>query len=93
VRRIVGVLVIRLVARVALSGRGREVVVQMAGGALQSCVRACQRITRVLQVIELRADEVIHRVALCAVGWEVERHVVNDGRQKVLLVARVTCGR
>ena len=62
-------------------------IVGVAGGALQRRVSTRQRVTRVLQVVELRAHKVVHAVAGFARRGEVERHVIDHRRQKILLMA------
>jgi len=93
VRRILAVVEVRRVAGVALGGSGCEVIVDMARGAYQSRVSTCERVPGVLQVVELRAHEVVHGVAGLARGGEVQSHVVDDRRQEVFLMARVAGGR
>ena len=93
VRRIVAVGEVRRVAGVALGRSSGEYIVDMARRALQRRVCTGQRVTRVLQVVELRADKVVHSVAGFARGGEIEGHVVDDRRQEVLLVARVASSR
>lgn len=93
VGRVVRALEVSLVTAIALGRCRSEVIVEVASRARQRCMRPGQRVTRVLQVIELRADEVIHCVAGFAGGGEVKRHVIDHRRQKILLVARVTCRR
>jgi len=90
VRRVGAVVEVRRMAAVALGRRTRELVIEMAGRALQSRVRAGQRVTRELQMVKLRTHEVIDRVAGITGGGEVQRDVIDNRRQKVLLVARVT---
>ena len=93
VGRIVAVGEIRRVAGIALGRSSGEDIIDVACRALQRRVRTGQRITGVLQMVELRAHKVIHAVAGFARGGEVERHVIDDRRQEVLLMTRVASGR
>jgi hypothetical protein len=68
-------------------------IIDMAGRAGQRRMGAGQRVTRVFQVIKFRGDEVIHAVAGLARRGEVEGDVVDDRRQEILLVARITSCR
>ena len=88
-RRVLAVVEVRGVTAVALGGSSRKHIIDMARGACQSRVGACQGITRVLQVVKLRAHEVVHGVAGFARGGEVQGNVIDDRRQEVLLMARI----
>ena len=93
VRGILAVVEVRSVAGVALGGSCREVIVDVAGRTCQGRVSARERVSGVFQMVELRAHEVVHRVARFARGGEVQRHVIDDRRQEVFLMARIAGGR
>lgn len=73
--------------------RPLEDIVQVARSAGQCDMRACQCIARHLQVIELRVEPGIHRVAAFASRRKACRDVVENRRLKILLMARVACCR
>ena len=87
VRRVVAAHKVRGVAGIALSRRSRKHIIDMACGASQRGMRAGERVTCVLQVIELCTHKVVHRVAGIARRREIKRHVIDDRRQEVLLMA------
>jgi hypothetical protein len=88
-RRILAVCEIGSVARVAGCRSSFEYVVEMACRARQGCVRPRQRVPRILQVIKLRVEPRIHRVAAFTRGRKPRRNVIEYRRQKIFLVARV----
>jgi hypothetical protein len=56
-------------------------------------VRSGQRVARVLQVVELGIEPTVHAVARLASRWKSESDVIDDGRQKIFLVARIARSR
>lgn len=76
-------------AAVACRRRPREHIVHVARCARQRYVRSRQRITRVLQVVELGIEPGIHRVTGFARRWKSSRKVINHRRPKILLMTRV----
>lgn len=93
VRRIVRADIVCAMAPVAGRRRSCKHVVDVAGSAGQSSVHPGQRVTGVLQVVELGAHPTIHGVACLACGREAGCSVIDNGRQEVLLMAGVTCRR
>lgn len=94
-RRIGGVLKIDCVRVAAITVRRRSFVniIDMACDAGQSGMRPGQRIASVLEVVELRSEPTIHRMAAFARGGEAETLVVDDRRQEVLLMAGIAFRR
>ena len=90
--RIIGLVEIRHVAAVASRRRVVELPTRMACGAIQGRMCASQRESGELQVIELRAHPVVHRVALFALDRQAQGDVVDANglcADKVFLVARI----
>ncbi len=85
--RVLAVCEIRGVAGIALGRCSGKHIIDMAGGALQRRMSTGQRVTCVFQMVKLGADKVVHGVAGLAVGGEIERHMVDDRREEVLLMA------
>ena len=77
VRRIVRLVEIRHVAADASGRCSHELVASVAGVAVQSRVGAGQGKARELQMVELRAHPVVHRVARLAGGRQIQSDVVN----------------
>lgn len=92
VRRIVGGIEIRIVARVARRRSILEDVIQVAGGTGEGSMHAGQRIAGVFQVVKFGVEPAVHGVATLAGGGEAERCVIEDGGAEVLLMAGVAAG-
>ena len=82
-----GGVVIREMAAYAVRMRSGEPVVGMARGAFQPRVRACERESGELQVIEMSAQPAIHVVACLAVGAIPDRGVF--GIVRVVVIRKV----
>jgi len=90
--RIVGFIEVRHVAAHAGRRRAHKFSAGVAGVAVERGMRAHQRETRELQVIELRAHPVVHGVALLAGDGQVQRNVINargPGVGEIFLMAGV----
>jgi len=95
-RRIVRLVEVRQVAAHASGGRAHKFPADVAGVTVESSVRAHQRKSGELHVIELRAHPVVHGVALFAGDWQIQRHVINacgPGINEIFLMARVALRR
>ena len=91
--RVAGLLIIRHMAAAARRRRTFELIVDVAGVARERGMRAGQRVSRELQVIEVDPEPVVEAVALFAGGGESSRHVVGaGGRLKLLRVAGIARG-
>ena len=77
VRRIVGFVEVRHVAADASRRRRHEFPARVAGVAIQSRMGSAQGKARELQMVELRAHPVVHRVAGLAGGRQIQSDVVN----------------
>ena len=75
--RIIGLVEVRHVAAVASRRRVVELPTRVACGAIQGRMCSGQREAGELQVIELRAHPVVHRVALFALNRQAQRDVVD----------------
>ncbi len=94
VRRIIAVEVVGGVAGVALSGRAREDIIDVARGAGQGGVRTRKSVARVFQVVKLGVEPAVHAMTALARSGQAELHVIDDRREEVLLMAGVTgCGQ
>lgn len=89
VRRIIAVLVVGRVARVALRRRSLVHIIDVARDAWQRSVRSRKCVARIFQVVKLGVEPTVHRVAGLAGGWEIKPPVIHHRREKVLLMARV----
>jgi hypothetical protein len=89
-RRIVGLVEVRHVTADAGGRRPHELSARVARVAVQRSVRPSECESRELQMVELRAHPVVHRMALLAGSWQIQSDVVDADRlriNKVLLVA------
>jgi len=94
VRRIVGGVVILLVAANASSRRPLVLPSDVARKAIERRVRACEGVARNLEVIESSAGPAIHGVAEVASGREIRARVAGTRCVlKFFQVARGTIGR
>lgn len=78
---------IGLMAPVAAGWSACEHVIDVAIGARKCAVHPRQCVPRVLQVIELRIEPGVHRVATLACRREPCLHVVQNRSLEILLVA------
>src|SRR5579864_8615504 len=84
VRWVAGLVEIRHVAAHATGRRVRELAAGVTGVAIQARMRPSQRkIGWRPRMVKLRAQPVVHGVALVARGGEVEQDVVQPGRLRV----------
>ena len=81
------------VARIAISRRSREHIVDMACRTWKRRMHPGQRITREFQVIEFGVEPAVHGVATFARGRKAESHVIDCLGCKVLLMAGIASGR
>lgn len=82
---------IGLVAGIAICGRALVHVVDVAVSTQESGMHSGQRIPRELQVIKLRVEPRVHRMAAFARCRKACRHMIEYGSLKILLVAAVAC--
>ena len=87
--RIVASSEVCLMAGNALRRRALEYVINVAGNALQVGVCAGQRISGVLQVIELGVEPAVQAVAARAIGGELKPDVIDHRSAEILLMARI----
>jgi len=90
VGRIVGLVEVRHVTPDAGSWSPYELVACVACIAVQGCVRPRQSETRELQVVELCAHPVVHRVALFAGRRQIQRDVIDARRLRIHEIPLVT---
>jgi len=76
-----------LVAAKAIYRRSFELIADVACFTSQRCVHSGQRVSGVLQVVELRAEPTVHGVAALACGGKAQALVIDHRRQKILLMA------
>lgn len=96
VRRIVGLVEVREVAANTSRRRSRKLPAGVARAAIEIGVCPDQGESGELQVIELRAHPIVHRVALLAGGGQIQRNVIDAerlGAREISLVAREAHGR
>jgi hypothetical protein len=86
-RRVLAICKVGDMARIAVCRRSRKHIVDMTRCARQCGVHTRQCITRIFQVIKLRIKPAVHGVAAFASGWKSQRHVIDNRRLKVLLMA------
>jgi len=93
VGRVIGADEVRRVAGVAIRRRSLVHVVDVARCAWQSYVRSGERIARKFQMVKLRVEPGVHCVAAFAGCRKSGRHVIENRRLKILLVAGVARSR
>jgi len=93
VRRVVAVHEVIGVARIALCRCSLEDIIAVTGGASQRRVRARQCISRIFEVVKLGIVPAVHRVTALAGCGQAKSNVIEDRCQKILLMARIACGR
>ena len=91
-RRIITVVKVRGMARIAGGGSSLKDIVGVTCDASQRRVRAGERVPGVLQMVKLGIEPTVHRMAALAGSWKTEPNVIQNGGQKVLLVAGVAGG-
>ena len=96
VRGIVGLVEVCQVAAHAGCGRPRKLSTHVTGGAIEIGVGSRKGKSGELEMVELCAHPVVHRVTLFASGGQIQLHVIETGRpgvDEISLMARVACGR